>query len=71
MSSDENSVFVKHTVNNDHDLSIWRALDKYRGTINVILSSEPMEGIHGYVKNMLTKYKSQRLRYFILFFYKS
>lgn len=65
MQLDENSIFIKPT-NDNYDLSIWRALEKYNnsstGKIYIISKSEPLEGITTRVKEMLHKYKSKKLR---------
>jgi len=61
---EENNIFIKPT-NDNYDLSIWRALETYNsstGNIYVISKSEPLEGITTHVKEMLQKYKSNKLR---------
>lgn len=64
ISIDENSIFIKST-NENYDLNIWKALEKYKSSnklIYIISKSEPLEDIVIYVKNILVKYKYSKLR---------
>lgn len=57
-------MFIQPT-NDYYDKSIWRAIEKYnslKGIIYIISKTEPLEGINMHVKNMLMKYKSNKLR---------
>eukprot|EP00102_Acyrthosiphon_pisum_P016442 XP_008187406.1 PREDICTED: fatty acid synthase-like [Acyrthosiphon pisum] len=69
MTVGKNIISIKPT-NDLYDLSIWRALETYNSSkdmIYIISRSAPLEGITTYVKEMLHKYKSKKLRFvFIL-----
>ncbi|XP_060835401.1 fatty acid synthase-like [Rhopalosiphum padi] len=65
---EENSIFIE-PINDNYDLSIWRALDKYKsstGKIYIISKSEPLEGITSHVEGILQKYKSKKLRFLFI-----
>ncbi|CAI6347084.1 unnamed protein product [Macrosiphum euphorbiae] len=65
---EENNIFIKPT-NDNYDLSIWRALKTYNsstGKIYIISKSEPLEGISTHVKDILHKYKSNKLRFLFI-----
>jgi len=64
MTVGKNIISIKPT-NDVYDLSIWRALETYNSSkdmIYIISRSAPLEGITTYVKEMLLKYKSKKLR---------
>lgn len=64
MNVEKNIISIKPT-NDNYDLSIWRALEKYissQSMIYIISRSAPLEGITTHVKEMLKKYKSKKLR---------
>lgn len=64
MAVDKNIISIKPT-NDAYDWNIWRALETYnssKGLIYIISRSAPLQGITTYVKEMLHKYKSNKLR---------
>lgn len=64
MTVGKNIISIKPT-NDVYDLSIWRALETYNSSKNmiyIISRSAPLEGITTYVKEILHKYKSKKLR---------
>lgn len=61
---DDDSIFIQN-INDHNDLSIRSALKTYnssKGVIYIVSKSEPLKGISTHVKEILTKYKSQKLR---------
>jgi len=64
VSLEENNIFIE-PINDNYDLSIWRALEMYTsptGKIYIISKSEPLGDIITHVKDILQKYKSKQLR---------
>jgi len=65
MIIEKNIISIKPT-NDEYDLSIWRALETYNSSTSkfyIISRTAPLEGITTHVKEMLQKYKSNKLRY--------
>lgn len=57
-------MLIKPT-NDNYDQSIWKAIEIYKtlnGMIYIISHVEPFEGVNTHVKEMLMKYRSNKLR---------
>ncbi|KAF0755952.1 fatty acid synthase-like isoform X1 [Aphis craccivora] len=68
VSLEKNSIFIE-PINDNYDLSIWRALEMYNsptGKIYIISKSEPLGDIITHVKEILQKYKSKKLRFLFI-----
>lgn len=61
---DKNIILIKQTDEN-YETDVWTKLKKYSSSeeiVYIVSKTDPLEGISSYVKKMLAKYQSQKLR---------